>query len=414
MTLPPPPPALAPGAAPPRGRRRAWSDLLLPAALRADDDVLHRARLTVLLSIVLIGAALSYALFYSAVMGFMEAAVVLSAGASVAAGALALLQLRPWLHAVGHVLTCVLYAVLVALVCLEGGLASLATPWLLTPPIFAVLLLGRRDAVVWTAVCVLTIAALFALEARGIRFPVRYPPEWAARLTLGSHAGLVVCTAILIFVFEDIRAAAQARAEAASAALARLAYHDVVTGLPNRARFLECLEGALARARAGGDEARVAVLLLDLDGFKQVNDSLGHAAGDALLAEVAARLRCATRGCDTVARLGGDEFAVLLDGARRDADAAVVAQRIVDAIARPFLLEGREARIGASLGIARASDRAADDAAPGAAPRTARAAAARVLHLADLAMYRAKATGKGGWARYDEEMVAAPSSLLAG
>jgi len=105
-----------------------------------------------------------------------------------------------------------------------------------------------------------------------------------------------------------------------------------------------------------------------------------------LLVEVAARLLSATRGCDTLARRGGDEFAVVLDGLRNDADAEVVADRIVSSVADSFALAGRRVRVGVSLGIARAADDAT---------------VASLLHEADLAMYRAKALGKGRWERYE-------------
>ena len=378
----------------------SWSDHFLPVALRGDADALRRARLTVQLSAVLIGAGVAYALFYGLVVGFVAGAMIVGTGAGVAAVALASLRVRPWLRAVGHLLTSVLYLALVALACVEGGLASPATSWLIMPPIFAILLHGRREAAAWTALAGLTVVGLFVAEVHGVRFPATYPEAWATRIWLGSYSGLVLCSAILLFVFEDIRAEAQRRAERASAELARLAYHDALTGLANRTRFLECLEAALDRAQRAGDPGRVAVLLLDLDGFKAVNDTLGHSAGDRLLAEVAGRLLSATRGCDTVSRLGGDEFAVMLDGVRQDADASVVARRIIEAIAAPFELDGRRLRIGASLGLARAA--AASAAAPGGA-------AAAVLHHADVAMYRAKAQGRGRWVWYEDDAPAMPA-----
>ena len=162
------------------------------------------------------------------------------------------------------------------------------------------------------------------------------------------------------------------------AQLEHQAFHDPLTGLANRALFRDRVGQALAVTQRSG--ACPTVLFLDLDDFKAVNDSLGHAEGDRLLTTVAARLLNATRGCDTVARLGGDEFAVLLGSTSDAADAVVVAERIVGAVARPVALAAREVRVGASVGVATADAGEGTD---------------ELLRNADLAMYRAKARGKG-------------------
>ena len=191
------------------------------------------------------------------------------------------------------------------------------------------------------------------------------------------------------------------------AELTHQAYHDALTGLANRAQFRARAERALASAVAEGRPGRVAALVLDLDGFKTVNDSLGHAAGDRLLIEVAARLLNATRGSDTVARLGGDEFAVLLEHVRDEADAEVVAERIVAAIRAPVPLDGAatgHAFVGASVGIARVSPHASPDEA---------ADVDALLRDADVAMYRAKARGKGQHAVFEPSMHAAAVARLA-
>jgi predicted signal transduction protein with EAL and GGDEF domain len=258
--------------------------------------VLRRARLTASLSVVLCGTALAYALFYGAVVGYPAGAMILAAGAAVAALTPVLLRARPWPGAAAALVTGALYGVVVALVVCEGGLRALATPLLALPPVVAAMLLGRRGAALGTGLCVLTVVGFGALAARGVHFPVRYPPAWEPRMRVGSPVGLVLCTGLLVLTFENLRAAAQARADSATAALARMAYHDALTGLANRARFLECLDRSITRAHVAADLGRVAVLLLDLDGFKAVNDTLGHAAGDALLVEVAERLLNATRG----------------------------------------------------------------------------------------------------------------------
>jgi diguanylate cyclase (GGDEF)-like protein len=160
------------------------------------------------------------------------------------------------------------------------------------------------------------------------------------------------------------------------------AYHDPLTDLPNWARFRQQLDESLQR---GGD-GQVAVLVFDVDDFKTVNDSLGHAAGDQLLVSVAERLRRLLDRPDRAARLGGDEFAVLLEGYDRDA-AAQLAESIIDTLSGPFLLEGKEVTITASLGIVLA-DGPAD--------------AGDLLRNADLAMYKAKGEAKGRYFFFEE------------
>jgi diguanylate cyclase (GGDEF)-like protein/PAS domain S-box-containing protein len=161
---------------------------------------------------------------------------------------------------------------------------------------------------------------------------------------------------------------------------------DPVTGLPNRAQFLEAVGRACQRAAA---PAHVAVLYVDLDDFKVVNDALGHAAGDALLVEVAARLRRATRGCDVVARLGGDEFAVLVDALTAPDDVGVVVARVAAAMGEPVEVLGHPVQAAASVGVAHWD---------GAAT------APELVRNADLAMNRAKQLGKGRHAIYDARM----------
>ena len=152
------------------------------------------------------------------------------------------------------------------------------------------------------------------------------------------------------------------------------ALHDSLTGLPNRSLFLDRMRHALARAERESEP--VAVLFCDLDGFKTVNDSLGHRTGDRLLVLVAERLSECLRPADTIARLGGDEFAVLLEELREPGDAARAAQRLLDALEAPFELRDREVYVSASIGIAAGKRRCRDAAArrrpgdvPGQEPR---------------------------------------------
>ncbi|HEX8521302.1 MAG TPA: EAL domain-containing protein [Tepidisphaeraceae bacterium] len=182
-----------------------------------------------------------------------------------------------------------------------------------------------------------------------------------------------------------------------TAELKHAALHDMLTGLPNRMLFNDRLETAVKRAKR--DSAyRFAVLFVDCDRFKLVNDSLGHRAGDLLLLEIAERLKGAVRDVDTItpleepvaARLGGDEFAIVLDNLHGDADAARVAARLLNALSKPYLLEGREVHSSVSIGITTSSLAYKD--------------AEVMIRDADTAMYRAKAMGGSRFVLFDEKM----------
>jgi diguanylate cyclase (GGDEF)-like protein len=161
-------------------------------------------------------------------------------------------------------------------------------------------------------------------------------------------------------------------------AIAHFAHHDALTDLPNRLLFDDRLGNALAQVRRGGS---IAVLCLDLDGFKPVNDTWGHQAGDHVLAEVAERLRHAVRESDTVARLGGDEFAIIQTGIADERDALALAERLIDVLHTPMRVDGHALSIGVSIGIALGPR----DGATGEA----------LLRKADAALYRSKASGRG-------------------
>ena len=179
-------------------------------------------------------------------------------------------------------------------------------------------------------------------------------------------------------------------------ALARsthLATHDTLTGLPNRALFHDRVEQELAWCRRDG--SMLAILYLDLDRFKEVNDTLGHAAGDRLLVGVAGRLRTCIRETDTLARLGGDEFAIIQAGIRQLADIEMLAQRLIDAMDQAFDLAGNQVNVGVSVGIAlrRATELAVSNADPGI-----------LLQEADTALYRSKEEGRGVYRFFATEM----------
>jgi diguanylate cyclase (GGDEF)-like protein len=231
-----------------------------------------------------------------------------------------------------------------------------------------------------------------ALRARGIRSTaaVAIRGRTGAFGMIAVHAGTVGAfsaeDAQWLQSMADLLASALDR-EDSEARMRHQSLHDSLTGLPNRSLFYDRIEHAFARARRG--DSLVAVLLLDVDQFKTINDSLGHEAGDDLLVALSARLQQVIRGSDTVARLGGDEFVVLCE-VDSEAEAYAVAERIADAWERPIPVgTGGEIFVSASIGITIARR-----------PQSAET----MLREADAAMYRAKEGGRGRYELFDEEM----------
>jgi diguanylate cyclase (GGDEF)-like protein/PAS domain S-box-containing protein len=212
--------------------------------------------------------------------------------------------------------------------------------------------------------------------------------HWSVSLARNVHSESVH----LIFQIQDITDRKLAEEQ-----LHHDAFHDVLTGLPNRALFMDHLTLAIARAQRREDQM-FAVLYLDLDRFKVINDSLGHMIGDQLLVEIARRLETCLRPGDTVARLGGDEFTVLIDDIKDEGEAIYVAERIKKELTKSFNLSGREVFTTLSIGIAPSStgyERAED-----------------MLRDADTAMYRAKSLGKARHEIFDKAMHARAINLL--
>ncbi len=226
---------------------------------------------------------------------------------------------------------------------------------------------------------------VLTIPAPGGRLTARYD-----RGFIVLAASLIITTFVVIYLVLAGRNARQI--ELANQRVLELARIDALTGLPNRAVFLEQLEAAVY-ARVRGRGGSFSVLMLDLDRFKNVNDSLGHAAGDTLLREVASRLRSALRGTDLLARLGGDEFAIIqetCDDQRKGA--TELAARICRLIAEPFLLPGRPVEVGTSVGIALVPEHGSER--------------EQLLKKADLALYRSKSAGRNCFTVYDDAMSA--------
>jgi diguanylate cyclase (GGDEF)-like protein len=257
---------------------------------------------------------------------------------------------------------------------LHPSMTRLAAPAPLPPPTLG------RGRLVLLAGAALMAPAVLAVEA------IRGQPIDVPVLVAGSAV-------LFLLVLARVQTLVTLLADAL-ATVEHQARHDGLTGLANRALFRDRVDLALARTRHA--PGQVAVLFVDLDGFKTVNDSLGHAAGDELLVEAAGRLAGCVRPGDTAARLGGDEFAVVLDGVPEPAVATQVAHRVLAALDEPFDLGAASVTCGASLGIA-ATSGPLDQ-------------ADTLLHNADRAMYAAKRIGKGLPVWYDPDAQAATAA----
>ena len=215
----------------------------------------------------------------------------------------------------------------------------------------------------------------------------------SALIVLIGGLVLSLVVGVLVFVLGTGRARAMTLVAERTGELRYQALHDPLTGLPNRALIMDRIGQLLARARRSGNDG--AVLYVDLDEFKNVNDTLGHAAGDQLLVAAAARLKGTLRDTDTIGRMGGDEFVVLIDGGDLKDGPEIVADRLLDAMHRPFELDGAAVPmiVNTSIGIA-AGDRGS---------------AGELLRDADVALYQAKANGKDCRHSFDADQEAADS-----
>ncbi|MCC7077951.1 MAG: EAL domain-containing protein [Acidimicrobiia bacterium] len=312
---------------------------------------------------------------------------------------------------VGHAAVGILVFVVTVIALLRGQAESYALLAYIIVPLLAAHLLDVRAAVAWTVVAAMCVIGVYASEAFVELRPDGPPPTrfdklYVLLIVLATACALASAARRVSDRHQNalhereqtIRRqtdeleyrVSQRTAELArlNSALTHQALHDELTGLANRALFLDHL--AHAHARRGRSGRSVSVLFIDLDRFKVINDSLGHAAGDSVLREVGTRLHRGLRPTDVIARLGGDEFAVLVEDLEQPGEALNVAARIHALFHQPFQLEGQAVFVTASVGIAvtTESDDATED----------------LLRHADLAMYRAKRHGRNRSEIYDEHM----------
>jgi diguanylate cyclase (GGDEF)-like protein len=307
---------------------------------------------------------------------------------------------RPHLH--GQITTLVLFGLIVGSMLLVSGVNSYNLCFMILVPLWAGLLVHPKAGWIWTAIAVaatLWLGTSFTDWQPPFAFDLRQNPT----IEIANIVAALLTSGLVTASFSRTQRQLERELREKNDEVRAFAFYDRLTGLPNRQLFEDRVRQAVSLARRADRHA--ALLYLDLDGFKDVNDSLGHQAGDAVLAEVAVRLQRVVRESDTVARgapvedgavsrVGGDEFTVLLSEMTSPEGAEIVARRILDCLGEPFLVGGNRVHVGASIGIALHPEDGAD--------------AASLVMSADSALYESKRAGKGPVHFYD------PSFAIAG
>lgn len=266
--------------------------------------------------------------------------------------------------------------IMLTVILVDGMFQNTAPLWYATFPAVAFFFKGKRQGSLWLgALLTILLLLMLAQSLKLLHTPFSNPTLallFASTLTLG----------MIVYVYESMRARVEESLQQARAQLHHLAHHDPLTALPNRTAFYDRLQ--LTLAQIGQQGRHLAVLFIDLDNFKPINDIYGHETGDQLLIQAATRLRGQIRASDFIGRFGGDEFVMILTDISGHHDARIVADKLVHALSAPFNINGHQCRIGVSIGIGLYPDCAST--------------ADSLVHLADHAMYTIKARGKNGYA----------------
>ncbi|PKM45600.1 MAG: hypothetical protein CVV05_04885 [Gammaproteobacteria bacterium HGW-Gammaproteobacteria-1] len=306
-------------------------------------------------------------------------------GHEAIAGALALVILASLhnLHAVrrqerierANVLTLAALLPLFVILVADGGIEGSGPYWLGLYPLVTFFVAGLRAGLAWNAFFLLLLVGMTLLRANGAAFIA------PSTLQMSLLSAAYVFFALFCAVYEYFRHATDEALRQSRETLRQQAMYDPLTGLPNRTLLYDRLKTEVDQAQRY--QRRFALLFIDLDDFKAINDEWGHVEGDAVLRAMAERLRRLARQADTVARHGGDEFIWIIDEPYPESAAAEVARRCIDDLRRPLQLEGRTLTLGASIGIARYP-------VHGTSPDA-------LIQAADTAMYAAKHAGRNTW-----------------
>jgi diguanylate cyclase (GGDEF)-like protein len=356
-------------------------DRVLSPQLRADPDQLIRGRtligmvrfiqLATVFVIINLGFVAASAIDHMVMLGIAIFGAMLSA-------LIAFLHRTAYLAASIHILLFIAFVVVQFSTLLNGGIAkSPAMHIVVLPVLMAFCLSGRKLGLIWAVLTVVFHIGVAIAINQGADVALVQRPQLVQEAIGGWGVGFVA-TLLIIHVFESIKVRLQQERDREYAELEFLASHDALTGLAGRRQFHDALASALQRMRDRTQPAgeSLAVIYLDLDGFKPINDTLGHAVGDIVLQTVAKRIGKHVRSIDTVARLGGDEFGIILEGIPTLEHAAQIALQIRQDIARP--IAGLETfPVTGSIGIAMAPQHSDDG--------------DTLVRMADEAMFKAKA-----------------------
>jgi diguanylate cyclase (GGDEF)-like protein len=338
------------------GKIDGWLARFIPSEL-VEDHLRSRARAFLLIRFTAVAAifTLAFAPYFALYLKLPYTGLLnVLYGISLALTPLILRRTRSLRIAANWTLSCA-FAVLLFQSWMLGGVASLAYPWLASLPVAAMLLRGVKGGARWTLLSVLGVVVVGIADTAGL---VPNGPG----LGVTARSATTVTIASLTLALGAIAWLAEARANALLEDLQRQkqlfqerAVRDWLTGLANRSLLTECLIQSWERARRHGP--RGALLFIDLNDFKLVNDKHGHAAGDKVLREVALRLQDTVRSSDLVGRIGGDEFALIIEGVESQNDVAVLADKVALAVEEPIEVEGTPMSVGASIGVAFFPDR---------------------------------------------------------
>ena len=257
------------------------------------------------------------------------------------------------LQLAGHLLVAGLFISSVSSVYVTGGYLESPLPVLaLMAPTFAFLLLGLRRGMVWSAFTMGTLVLMWVLEQRHIIDPLQLlvHPDVQRNLTLWVPMTLGIMIIAVMIIYETITNRLREDLQTEKNKFKWEASHDSLTGLPNRPEFFQRLRLGIRNAEV--NEQPLALVYVDLDGFKPINDLFGHHIGDEVLKTVSKRIQAILRGSDSVARLGGDEFAIILQGASTNKDVMDnILAKTLHAISEKMVIEGQEVSVGASMGV---------------------------------------------------------------